>query len=105
MIAAGSLNKRISIEQRGTAVDSIGQPVEAWSQVWSCRASIRYPSGLSTIKAAADVSIVQASIRIRYHDGLNAGMRVVRPGEVFDIKAVLPNRAEGYVDLVCELVK
>lgn len=105
MISAGQLTERINIEQRTTTQDSIGQPVETWSLVSAVWASIRHPSGLSAIKADADVSIVKASIRIRYRAGIDAGMRVVHGLTIYDIKAVLPNRAGGYVDLVCEAAK
>lgn len=105
MQRAGKLDKRIRIEQRGDTVDAVGQPVESWSLVAEVWANIRYPSGLSAIKAGADVSLVKASIRIRYRAGLDAGMRVTQGSDIFDIKAVLPNRAEGCIDLVCELVK
>jgi SPP1 family predicted phage head-tail adaptor len=105
MLAAGTLKDRIVIERQTTGTDAIGQPIDAWSVVANPLANIRYPSGVSTIKSGADVSTVRASIRIRYRAGLDAGMRVTATGRVFDIKAVLPNRAEGYVDLVCECVQ
>ncbi|MGB4064250.1 MAG: phage head closure protein [Azonexus sp.] len=105
MISAGHLTERINIEQRPTTQDAIGQPVETWSLVAAVWASIRHPSGLSAIKADADVSIVKASIRIRFRAGIDAGMRVVHSATIYDIKAVLPNRAGGYVDLVCEVIK
>lgn len=105
MVAAGTLNKRINIEQRGGAVDAIGQPIETWTLVVQCWADIKLPSGLAAIKAGADVSIVKASIRIRYRTGLDVGMRVVHGADIYDIKAVLPDRTQGRVDLVCALVK
>lgn len=103
MLSAGKFNQRINIEQRSTAQDAVGQPVETWALVAAVWASVRHPSGLSAIKADGDVSVVKASIRIRYRTGLNAGMRVTHGSEIYDIKAVLPNRPEGFVDLVCEL--
>lgn len=105
MQQAGKLTERINIEQRTTAQDAIGQPVESWSLVAAVWADIRYPSGLSSIKADADVSIIKASIRVRYMVGIDAGMRVVHGSDIYDIKAVLPNRAERFVDLVCEVAK
>lgn len=102
MLAAGQFKHRIALQQRGTVQDAIGQPVEVWVTLATVWGSIRYPSGLAAIKSSADVSTVQASIRIRYREGLNAGLRASANGQLFNIAAVLPNRAEGYIDLVCE---
>lgn len=102
MLAAGQLKTRIAIQQRTAGQDAIGQPVETWSPVVVVWGNIRYPSGTAAIKSSADVSTVQASVRIRYRQGLDAGMRITVDGQVFSIAAVLPNRAEGYIDLVCE---
>lgn len=96
------LNRRVTLQQRSTSQDALGQPVETWSDVATVWADIRHPSGLSAIKADADVSLVKASIRIRYRAGLDAGMRAVHGTVVYDIQAVLPDEAERlYVDLVC----
>lgn len=104
MISAGCLDQRIIIEQRAAGQDAIGQPVETWSLVAAVWADIRHPSGLSAIKADADTSLVKASIRIRYRTGLDAGMRAVQGGGVYDIKAVLPDSKKQYIDLVCQKV-
>jgi len=87
-----------------TGEDEIGQPVDTWQTVAELWASVRYLSGLSAIKASADVSISQVSIRIRHRTGLDAGMRVLHDGQVFDIKAALPDGKRQFVDLVCEVV-
>ena len=105
MISAADLNQRINIEQRTGSQDELGQPIESWVLVAAVWASVKHVSGLSAIKGDADVSTVKASIRIRYLALLNAGMRVVHGADTYDIKAVLPNRAEGFIDLVCEATK
>ncbi len=105
MISAADLNQRINIEQRTSSQDELGQPVDSWSLVAAVWASIKHQSGLSAIKADADISTVKASIRIRYSAGIDAGMRVVCGSDIYDIRAILPNRAEGFIDLVCEATK
>ena len=105
MISAADLNQRINIEQRTGSQDELGQPIESWVLVAAVWASVKHQSGLSAIKGDADVSTVKASIRIRYLALLNAGMRVSHGSDIYDIKAVLPNRAEGFTDLVCEATK
>ena len=44
---------------------------------------------------------MQASYRLRYRAGLNAGMRLIDGSESWDIQAVLDKREDGAVDLVC----
>ena len=102
---AGKLNRRITIEQRSTTQDAIGQPVETWTTVAELWADIRYQRGLEAIKAGADISVVGASIRIRYRTGIDAGMRVTHGADVFNIQAVLPDAGRReYVDLACQRV-
>lgn len=105
MIAAGQLKTRATIQQRSAAQDALGQPVETWSAVAVVWASVRFPSGLAAVKADADLSVVKASIRIRYQAGIDAGMRVSADGQLFNILAVLPSRNEGHTDLACEVIQ
>jgi len=103
---SADLRHRINIEQGSLEQDGLGQPVEAWTLIAAVWADVRHTGGLEAIKAGGDVSIVRASIRIRYMTGLDAGMRVVHGSVVHQIKAVLPDLLrKQYVDLVCEVVK
>lgn len=100
---AGYLNRRIAIESRSEIYDELGQPIEVWLPILSIWGNVRHLSGVASIKAGANTSIVQASIRIRPLSGINAAMRVKYAGKIYGIKAVLPNKR--YTDLVCELVQ
>ena len=102
---AGRLNRRCVIQQPGTATDEIGQPIPGWTDVATVWADIRMKSGLESIKAGASVSTVQASIRIRYRAGINAGMRIVHNLTAYNITAVQPDvGGREFVDLVAEVV-
>ena len=72
------------------------------ASVW---ANVRHVSGLQAIRAGADVSVVQVSVRIRYRTDINAGMRLLHGSDVYDIRAVLPESGRQYVDLVCQKVQ
>jgi len=104
-MTAGKYNTRITIQQLAAGQDSIGQPVQTWSdvcQVWSWP---RTGSGISTIRSGADVSTVQTSFRIRWRTDITAGMRVVQGTAVHDIQAVLPDlEHRRHVDIVCKQV-
>lgn len=99
----GQLRDRIEIQRRATGQDALGQPVQGWEQVAKVWANVRHLNGAEAIKAGAVTSAVNASIRIRWRAGIDAGQRVVFDGRVYEIKAVLPDRRE-LIDLVCEVV-
>ena len=102
---AGRLNRRVTLQAPGTATDELGQPIPGWTDVATLWADIRMKSGLESIKAGASVSVVQASIRVRYRAGITAGMRLTHNLQAFNIVAVMPDvGGREYVDLVCEAV-
>ena len=105
MMQAGRLNRKCTLQQPGTATDELGQPIPGWTDVATVWGDVRLRSGLESIKAGASVSTVQASIRIRYRAGVNAGMRVVHNLTAYEILAVQPDvGGREYVDLVCQVV-
>lgn len=102
---AGKLNTRISIRRLDEVRDGGGQVVGQWVEHAATWADVKFPSGLGAIKADTDVSLVRASMRIRFRDDIQPDMRVVTGGLVFDIQAVLPDLARReYVDLVCQSI-
>lgn len=104
---AGTLKDRIHIQRRTGGKDSWGTPQpEGWENITINRiaADVRHKSGLSAIKADTEVSVVQASARIRHRSDVSAGMRMLLQGAVYDIDAVLPGPTKEYADLVCKLV-
>lgn len=102
---AGRLNRRCTLQATGSTQDELGQPIPGWTDVATLWADIRMKSGLESIKAGAPVSVVSASIRIRYLPGVNAGMRVVHNLVVYEIKAVMPDvSGRVFLDLACEVV-
>jgi len=102
---AGRLNRRCTLQQPAAGFDELGQPIPGWTDVAPVWADIRMRSGLESIKAGAPVSVVQASIRVRYRAGITAGMRIVCNLVVYEIKAVMPDvGGREYVDLIAEVV-
>lgn len=106
-VAAGSLNKRITIERRVSTTDSWGQPTEAWETIATVLADIRTVSGLAAIRnemqvGGTEVSRTPVSIRIRKRSGIDHTMRVVYQSSIFEIRDVLTDFERGeYMDLVC----
>ena len=105
MMQAGRLNRRVTLQSPAQSVDELGQPIQGWTDVATLWADIRMKSGLESIKAGASVSVVQASIRVRYRAGITAGMRIVHNLQAYNITAVMPDvGGREYVDLVAEVV-
>ena len=100
---AQQLDTPVTLQRRATGQDDWGQPMEGWEDVAQVWADVRHLSGVESIKAGADVSVVRSSVRIRPIAGIDAGMRVLLNGQHYDIKAVLPGGRRGWVDLVCEV--
>jgi SPP1 family predicted phage head-tail adaptor len=104
----GRLNRRIVIQSKSGAVDSVGQPIENWATFATVWAYIRYQSGLKNlegISSGAEQSTAYASVRIRYRSNVTAAMRIVDGDTTYQIKSVLPNvGAKDYTDLVCEVI-
>jgi len=101
----GQLRSRIALERPAAGHDAAGQPMTAWVLVAAAWADIRLQSGLQAVRGNADVSLLKASIRLRYRSDVVAGMRAVCGATTYAIQAVLPDQARReYVDLVCEVV-
>lgn len=102
---AGKLNTRIFVLRQDQVRTGGGQVVGQWIEHAAIWADVKFPSGIGTIKADSDVSLVRASMRIRFREDIRADMRVVTGGLVFDVQAVLPDLARReYVDLVCQSI-
>jgi SPP1 family predicted phage head-tail adaptor len=102
---AGRLSTSIAIERQVTTTDAIGQPLTDWVTFALVWANVRHLSGSESIKAGAVTSAVQASMRVRWLTGIDAGMRVLSDGQTYQIKAVLPDARREFTDLVVEVIQ
>jgi SPP1 family predicted phage head-tail adaptor len=105
-VKAGSLNCRVTIQKRDAGTDSAGGPLQTWSDVATVWANITGNTGLTTIRLSGEVpaAVKRYSIRIRFREGIDEGMRVSYAGQVFDIRKVRMDYAgREWTDLVVEL--
>lgn len=109
MLAAGSLNRRIIIQQRGSAQDPGGQPIDGWTEVAKPWAWIKGQTGMGVGRQMAGEGTVATSLnvysfRIRYRLAITNAMRVLYDGQALDIKHVRHDLAgREWTDLVCEM--
>lgn len=102
---AGQLRTRVKVQQQSATQDEAGQPVLTWADYATLWADVKQNSGMSMVRGDTDVSVVRASIRIRYRNDITPAMRVLAGTTVYQIQAVLPDVAgHEYTDLVCQVV-
>ncbi len=105
MTEFGALNRRATIQRRADGEDAAGQPLLTWVDVATVWANVAGATGLAMIKSVGDVpaAIKKYSIRIRFREGLDEGMRVVLDGVPFDVQQVrMDYDGRQWTDLVCE---
>ena len=99
---SSKLSSRVQIQAQTAAVDAAGQPIQTWADVCTVWADVRHQQGLEAIKADVLTSVVKASIRIRYREGILPSQRVTYNGTIYEIAAVLPDPSgRYYLDLIC----
>lgn len=103
---AGLLRNVVRLQALSEGVDESGTPSGGWADVATVYADIRHASGIEAIKGGTELSIVRASVRIRWRTDVTPAMRVLHGATTYEIKAVLPDlQRREYLDLVCEVVR
>ena len=96
---SGALRHRIAIQEQVEEQDSdTGEITHTWmtvSGMGNVPAEIVPLSAKEFIAAQATQSEIVARIVIRYRDGIDATMRAVHNGTVYNIRGVLPDPRSG----------
>ena len=104
-IAAGRLRHRIDIQQKQTAQDPVtGEQTDTWVTLWEkVPAAIEPLSAREFIAAQAMQSQITARIVIRYRAGLDATMRILHNGKIYNPAGFLPDMVSGlsYLTIPC----
>jgi head-tail adaptor len=112
-MSAGRLNRRVTIERRGTTPDDYGNVQSGWSAlVTSEPAEIRpirtSSAAAETVDAASIVAVGLVEVLIRYSSATAAirttdRLKNARTGETFNIRAIeQPDMRGKYLRLVCQ---
>lgn len=105
MIQPGSLDERITIEQRtGSQNSDSGAYTYSWATLATVWADVYEVMGGESWAQGLDIASHPISVTIRYRDDLDSAMRVVWRGETYRITRgpVEMGRREA-TRLVCEL--
>ena len=99
---SSSLNRRVTIQSRTSAIDSYGQQVTTWTDVVSCWASIETQSGRELLAAQAINAELTDMVTILYRTTITAAMRVLYQSRVLNIQSVIdPDTAHVALQLMC----
>lgn len=99
---SGTLRHVITIRQRTSGQNEIGEPSSTWSDVATVRAWVQDVSGRELLAAAATQNPVNAKILIRHRSDITPAMQVVHGAATFNIEAVLsPTRNGTTLELMC----
>ena len=97
------MSDRVTLQQRGAGKDTLGQPIESWSDIATVWADVLFQSGAEVMRAGADTAIVKCSIRIRARTDVDTGARALFNAKVYDVKSALPDKSDRrFMFLVCE---
>ncbi len=93
---AGQLRHRITIEKPGQTQDpETGEMIPDWEVVATVWAAKRPSSAREFKQSQAGQSEVTGEFQIRYRPGIDATMRIVHKGQIFNIEGVLPDDRSG----------
>ena len=90
MINAGELNQRITLQQKTTTRNAIGEAVVTWSDVATVWAKVMPLRGNAFYTANQEQHVIDARFLIRERAGLNVGMRLLWKGAPYDITNLIP---------------
>jgi SPP1 family predicted phage head-tail adaptor len=100
---AGSLNRRVALQQVVMTSDTEGVSSEAWSLVSNVWANINPAGGTEQMQAGQTEEKITHRVTIRWRSDLNTRQRFVYGTRVFLIHSMLDQEeAHREVDCLCE---
>lgn len=84
-IAAGLLDERVTLQQRATGLDALGQESGAWQDVATVWARVRTLKGRDLVAGGSEHATYDVVVRLRYRTDVAAGMRLLWAGQPLEI--------------------
>ena len=95
-VRSGKLRHRVLIQRQVHTQDpETGANITTWEEVATVWASIEPLSAREFIQSQATQSEITARITIRYRAGLDASMRFVHRGMIYNPAGILPDMESG----------
>ncbi len=94
-LAAGKLNKRVTVQQQVTTIDTEGLSDTNWVTVATVWAAIEPLSVREFLTAQQVQSGVNGKITLRWQPTWSAPMRIVHGPTIYNLVGVLPDNRSG----------
>ena len=102
---AGTLDQRVTLEQRVEGQDEAGQPFEDWLPVFDAWAAVMPLRGREIVAADAVAAVSDVRVIIRYRPGITPAMRVQHGTDTYSIESVANvASANREIELLCKRV-
>jgi SPP1 family predicted phage head-tail adaptor len=102
VVAAGLLDKRITIQAPTVSRNALGEPTVAWNAFATVWAGVEPVQGREFWAQQQVQSDVTVRIRMRYLPGVTTAMRVAYGSRVLDIRSVIdPRERHTELQLMC----
>jgi len=106
MYEAGFLNKRVTIQNRGTgSKDGFGYTQGAYSDGNTYWANVTFNKGVQAMREGTVDAYEQCMVRLRYHSDISSDSRIKYNGKVYQqIKPAIILKQEDEIQLLCQEV-
>lgn len=104
MIAAGTLDRKITIERATTTLDDAGTPSETWATVATLRAALTTNAADEAIAGSGAVATTTLTFTTRFFDGLTLADRVTYDGTAYNLKEIIEIGRRRGLTLKCQKV-
>lgn len=102
MMNAGTMDQRVTLQQRTQTQNALGEDVGTWTDVATVWAKVEPLRGREYFASSQMQSAVEVKISIRHRADVETTWRVVWRGQPHEIVSVIDPRAGGeYLELMC----
>jgi SPP1 family predicted phage head-tail adaptor len=96
------LRHRATLQREALSPDGGGGHTSTWSDVATVWAEVAPRAGDEAFAAGRIEARTRLRLRLRFRDGVAAGMRIVLDGRILNVRAVLDDGRRRWLELDCE---
>ena len=103
---AGTLRRRVTIQQQTSTVDDFGEPEDTWADVATVWASVEDLSAKEALRDTAYTAQITTVVTMRHRTDIESGMRIVDGNRTLEIAAPAIDK-EGrirQIEILCKEV-
>lgn len=101
-LTIGGINRNVKIQLKSASVDSFGQPIDTWTDLIDCLATIESVSGREFIGGQAIQSEVTQIVTVKYRTWIKPNMRILYGSRIFQVMYMIVNEENLDLKLQCK---